>query len=164
MAKKVEENIIKNTEVVVKEVEVIKEIEVIKEVIVQQKMTAYDLYEQLSNDPYLKSFVNDFFKHYLNLGFIELNALLNTNNCVQFLSPVLNDLLHCYLLCFKMTTKTSSKFDKIDNLKNLTHQLRLLYPFSNIISQHKTLLFETKEKKYFVGSAYKFYSIDKEVI
>ena len=63
-----------------------------------------------------------------------------------------------------MTTKTSSKFDKIDNLKNLTHQLRLLYPFSNIISQHKTLLFETKEKKYFVGSAYKFYSIDKEVI
>ena len=40
----------------------------------------------------------------------ELNALLNTNNCVQFLSPTLNDLLHCYLLCFKMTTKTSSKF------------------------------------------------------
>lgn len=164
MAKKIEEVVIKNTETI-KEVEVIKEVikEIIVEKIIKQTTRSSDLYEKLKDDGQIKMFINDFFKHYLNLGWTELNALLNTDNCLKYLGNDFDELLQSYLLCYFNTSKHCSKHNKYDKIKFLTTSLRNLYPYSDFIKQNHTLLFETVDKKYFAGNNYKLYSIQKEI-
>ena len=160
MAKKIEEVLTKNTETI-KEIEVIKEI--IVEKTIKESIRAIDLYEKMSNDVQLKNFVNEFFKHYFNLGLTELNALLITDNCLKYLSIEFDELLQTYLSCYATTVKNSTKINKTDKIRILTNSLRTLYPFIDFIKQNQTLLFETNDKKYFVGAAYKLYSIQKEI-
>lgn len=164
MAKKTEEVLIKNTETI-KEVEVIKEVikEIVVEKIIKDTPKSIDLYEKLQSDSHLKSFINEFFKHYLNLGWVELNALLMTDNCLKFLGYEFDELLQTYLWCYSNTLKQCSKHNKFDKIKFLTNSLRSLYPFNEFIKQNHTLLFETDTKKYFAGNNYKLYSIQKEI-
>jgi len=159
MAKKVEEIKTTTSEIV----EVLKEIEVIKEVIINKAETSLDIYNKIENDLAFKTFINDFFKHYVNLGFSELNVLLNTNNCIQYVSSDLNQILLTYLQGYLSLTKFYHKNSIFDKSKQLTNYLRQIYPFTQVIKQNITPVFETTNKKYFAGASYKLYSIEKEI-
>jgi deoxyribodipyrimidine photolyase-like uncharacterized protein len=140
--------------------------EVIKEVIIEKSIksseTTLDIFNELSKQYNLSLYVNDFFKHYFNLGFKELNTILSTNNCIELLSSDLTDLLKVYLLAFKEIAKTFTKHNQPDKTRLLTNNLRQLYPFKEFVQQNYTMVFETQDKKYFLGAAYKLYSIQKE--
>ena len=157
MAKKIEEVAIKNPET-------IKEIEVIKEIIINKTENSFDFYKKIDADLAFKTFINDFFKHYTSLGFSELNVLLNTQNCIQHLSADLNQILLTYLNAYVSLIKFYHKNDIFDKSKQLTKELRQIYPFSLVVKQNITPLFETKDKKFFAGAAYKIYHIEKENI
>ncbi len=135
--------------------------EVIKQVFVTKTETTLDIFNELSKQHNLLNYLNDFFKHYVNLGFKELNTILSVNNCIEILANPLSDLLRVYLLAFKETAKSFTKINQSDKTRLLTNNLRQLYPFGDIVHQNSTILFETQDKKYFAGAGYKLYAIQK---
>lgn len=119
-----------------------------------------ELLKQHNNN--FMQYVNDFFKHYLTLGFKELNTILLSNNCIELLSEDISGLLRVYLLAFKVAARKFNKFNQTDNIRLLTRNLRQIYQYNEFVIQNVTPIFETQDKKYFLGGSHKLYTIQKE--
>ena len=139
------------------------EIPEVKEESKKEEKEVIKLMKELESQEFFKVYLNDFFKYYLAFGLKELNALLLVENCIEFITGDFEELLKLYLLSFKHLKKIKNATDNSFKIRKLTNTFRETYPLSSHVFKNITLIFETNDKKYFVGDNYKLYSIKKEM-